>query len=167
MLTETTAAVCGGNGWPAKVVDAGNEPITTIFPTCSMCGMPQLLDASPRAQEIIAKAAALSAEGREVITRLAALLAASRDDKSNRADVVITSEAAPLIDQNCGLVGADGSARMCACGRLRCRAACCELFCYDVCGSGGAEWSRSCPALSPSFATRDLSFIVEPEPRDA
>jgi hypothetical protein len=36
---------CDRKGPPAKVVDeSGDEPITCIYPTCSVCGMPQVFD---------------------------------------------------------------------------------------------------------------------------
>ena len=34
---------CDGKGPPEKVIDeSGDEPITGIYPTCSMCGKPQV-----------------------------------------------------------------------------------------------------------------------------
>jgi hypothetical protein len=34
---------CDRKGPPAKVIDeSGDEPITCIYPACSVCGMPQV-----------------------------------------------------------------------------------------------------------------------------
>ena len=35
--------ICDRKGPPAKVIDeSGDEPMTCIYPTCSVCGVPQL-----------------------------------------------------------------------------------------------------------------------------
>ena len=44
---------CDRKGPPAKVIDeSGDEPITCIYPTCSVCGVPQVFD-KPRATDTL------------------------------------------------------------------------------------------------------------------
>ena len=45
---------CDRKGPPAKVIDeSGDEPITCIYPTCSVCGVPQVF-AGMRTEQLIA-----------------------------------------------------------------------------------------------------------------
>ena len=44
---------CNRKGPPAKVIDeSGAEPITGIYPTCSVCGVPQVFD-KPRVTDTL------------------------------------------------------------------------------------------------------------------
>jgi len=66
---------CDRKGPPAKVIDeSGDEPITCIYPTCSVCGVPQVFDADTRTKLLVAKLETLSLESRELIARLVELL---------------------------------------------------------------------------------------------
>jgi len=67
---------CNRKGPPEKLIDeSGDEPITRIYPTCSVCGVPQVFDVDSRADQLIANLQALSLESRELIARLVELLA--------------------------------------------------------------------------------------------
>ena len=55
-------------------VFSGDEPITRVYPTCSVCGVPQAF-AGTRTEQLIVKFEALSSEQRELITRLVDLCA--------------------------------------------------------------------------------------------
>jgi len=44
-LIDVSDHTCDRKGPPAKVIDeSGDEPITRIYPTCSMCGKPQVFE---------------------------------------------------------------------------------------------------------------------------
>ena len=46
---------CDRKGPPAKVVDeTGDEPLTGIYPTCSVCGKPQVFHDSRASEELLA-----------------------------------------------------------------------------------------------------------------
>jgi hypothetical protein len=41
--------ICDRNGRPEKVVDrTGERPLVRLYPTCSLCGMPQVIDKGQR-----------------------------------------------------------------------------------------------------------------------
>ena len=78
---------CDRKGPPAKVIDeSGDEPITSIYPTCSVCGVPQVFDTDTRTKLLMAKLETLSLESRELIARLVELLA-SVAQRTEIADV--------------------------------------------------------------------------------
>jgi hypothetical protein len=67
---------CDRKGPPAKVIDeSGDEPITCIYPTCSVRGVPQVFTSGMRTEQLIAKIEGRSLETRELIARLVELLA--------------------------------------------------------------------------------------------
>jgi hypothetical protein len=44
---------CDRKGPPEKVIDeSGDEPITRIYPTCSVCGVPQVFERTASARAI-------------------------------------------------------------------------------------------------------------------
>jgi cation diffusion facilitator CzcD-associated flavoprotein CzcO len=67
---------CDRKGPPAKVIDeSGDEATTYIYPTCSVCGVPQVFDIGARTERLTAQLETLSSQQRELITRLVDLLA--------------------------------------------------------------------------------------------
>ena len=76
---------CDRKGPPAKVIDeSGDEPITCIYPTCSVCGVPQVFDVGTRTEQLIAKLETLSSESRELIARLVELWRALHSRQRSR-----------------------------------------------------------------------------------